>query len=59
MNKYRVEGGRRIVEPIVQTCSYCQKFTACREYEGFWFCVSKCWDKRHRLTCQVRKNAQS
>ncbi len=42
----------------IHTCSYCQKFTACQEYEGFQFCVAKCWDKRDKLISQVRKNAR-
>ena len=45
-----------MTEPTVRTCSYCQRFTACREYDGIWFCVSKCWVGRHRLITQVRKN---
>lgn len=45
-------------ELTIHTCSYCQKFTACREYDDFWFCVSKCWDNRDKLIIQVRKNAR-
>ena len=45
------------IEPTVHTCSYCQKFTACQEYEEFWFCLARCWEKRHKLITQVRKNA--
>ena len=40
----------------MRSCQFCQRYTACQEYDGFWLCEGKCWPDRYKIIAQVRKN---